>query len=642
MKPRYRKLTDPHDALAALLARAGAPGTMPGQTIPSEQAAGRVTAEAVHAALSSPPYHAAAMDGIAVRSAATQGATPTRPKLLATPGEALPIDTGDPLPEGYDAVIPIEQINERDGGFEILAAAPARQHVRLTGEDMVAGEMIMPAGRLLSAAHVGALLGAGVVQVQVRRRPRVAILPTGDELCEPGEDPSQGKVIESNSRMLGAYVRAWGGEPIRQAPQPDDPEALRAAIHQALADGCDALLILAGSSAGRDDHTPGLIAAEGDLLFHGLTMMPGKPTAAGVVDGRAVVGVPGFPVSAAMAAEHLVRPLLAHLLGVAAERPERLPAKLARAVVSRPGLTEWIRVVVGRFGAEWVAAPLGRGAGAITTLSRAHGLIAVPADSEGLGAGSPVQVELTVPRAALDQGLLLAGSNDLALAALDDLIGQARPGAGLSVSPLGSLAGLAALARTEAHLAGAHLLDPETGTYNVTDVGRVLPGRQVALVTLGHRQQGLFLRADDPRAPADLAEVIRLGMRWVNRQPGSGTRVLTDHLLAKADLTGEQMAGWDHEEFTHVAVGEAVRSGVADCGMGILAAASALGLKFVPLVEERFDLVVPREGLEDGRIGLLLEVLRSVAFRERMEALGGYDARETGTIRCLPEGSWSV
>lgn len=642
MKPRYRNLRDPDEALGQLLSRIGPPGSLPAEAIASEHAAGRVTARAVFANLSSPPFHSAAMDGIAVRSAATTGATPTRPKLLASPADALPIDTGDPMPAGYDAVIPVEQINARDGGYEIQAAAPARQHVRLTGEDMVAGEMILPAGRQLSAAHIGALLGAGVVQVQVRRRPRVAILPTGDELCEPGEDPADGKVIESNSRMLAASVRTWGGEPLRLEPQPDDPDRLRAAIRQALGDGCDALLILAGSSAGRDDHTPGLIGDLGELLFHGLTMMPGKPTAGGLVDGRPVIGVPGFPVSAAMAADRLVRPLLAHLLGTPPNQAERLEASLARAVVSRPGLTEWIRVVVGRFDHGWVAAPLGRGAGAITTLSRAHGLIAVPAASEGLAAGSPVQVELTAPRATLEQGLLLAGSNDLALAVLDDLLGQARPGAGLAVSPLGSLAGLAALARAEAHLAGAHLLDPVTGSYNVTDVGKVLTGQEVALITLGHRQQGLFLRPDDDRCPEDLGGVIRMRMAWVNRQPGSGTRVLTDHLLATAGLSGQELSGWDHEEFTHVAVAEAIRSGVADCGMGIMAAAQALGLRFVGLVEERFDLVIPRKGLADPRVALLLEVLRSAAFRERMEALGGYDGRETGRLRCLPEGTWSA
>ncbi len=629
---RYRELIDPQTALRRLLADTP-PGRLEPERIAVEDAAGRCCAEAVHAAISAPPYHAAAMDGIAVRSAATAGASPTRPLELSSPAEAIPIDTGDPLPAGYDAVVPVEQINPTaGGGYEIQAAVAARQHVRLTGEDMVAGEMILPAGRLIQPAHVGAMLGAGVVEIAVRRRPRVAILPTGDELCEPGQDPSGGGVIESNSRMLSASVRIWGGRPQRRAPVADDPQRLAAAIEAALAEA-DVLLVLAGSSAGRDDYTPHLIAEQGELLFHGLRVMPGKPTAGGRIDGKPVLGIPGFPVSAAVAADLLLRPLLAHLLGTAAAEPERLSARLARAVTSRPGLEERLRVVVGRFATGHVAAPLGRGAGAITTLSRAHGLIAVPPASEGLAAGSPVEVALLQPRAVIDAGLLLAGSNDLALSLLDDLLGQHRPGASLSVSPLGSLAGLAALARGEAHLAGAHLLDPVSGTYNLVDVARMLPGRRLALVTLGHRQQGLCLRADDERRPTDLAAVIEQGLRWVNRQPGSGTRVLTEHLLARDGLQAEQLAGWSHEEFTHVAVAEAVRSGVADCGMLILAAARALGLRFIPLVEERFDLVLPAESLQDERIADLLQVLGSDAFRQRMEALGGYDGRETGRVR---------
>ena len=642
MKTRYRRLTEPTQARARLLERVGPPGGQPSETIEVVDSAGRITAGPVHAAISAPPYHAAAMDGIAVHSLATVGASPTTPSLLATPGDALPIDTGDPMPPGFDAVIPVENINPVDDrGFEIQAAAPARQHVRLTGEDMVAGEMILPGGRRLQASHLGALLSAGVLRVKVRRRPRVAILPTGDELIEPGQDPTDGKVIESNSSMLAAMVSEWGGEPKRLDPVVDDPRKLTEAMLAALADN-DLLLILAGSSAGRDDHTPGLIEDQGELLFHGIAQMPGKPTAAGFVSGKPVIGVPGFPVSAAVAADLLLKPLLAHLLGTASPEAERLEASLARAIPSRPGLEELIRVVVGKFEKGWIAAPLGRGAGAITTLTRAHGWIRVPAADEGLPAGAQVQVELLQARAPLAHGLLLAGSNDLALSVIDDLLGSRAPGTSLNVSPLGSLAGLAALARGEAHLAGAHLLDPASGEYNLADVARMLGDAQVALVTMAFRQQGLCLRSGLSSAPASMGQVIERKLTFVNRQPGSGTRVLTDHLLKQAGLDGSVLPGWDHEEFTHVAVAEAVRSGGADCGMLILAAAQALGLAFVPLVEERFDLVITRKGFDDPRIQKLLQVLNSDEFRTRMEALGGYDGRETGRVRCLPEGSWSL
>lgn len=634
MKARYRRLTDPETALARLLEKLGPPGSLGAEEIPVEAALDRITAGPVAAALSCPPYHAAAMDGIAVVSARTAGASPTAPLLLG-PTEAQPIDTGDPMPEGFDAVIPVEQIGtETDGRFSIQAAASARQHVRLCGEDLVAGEMILPGGRRLGPAHIGALLSAGVTRVLVRKRPRVAILPTGDELCEPGEDPSDGRVIESNSRMLAAYLLGFGAQPIRLPGVPDDPAALAAALRSAL-EGADVALVLAGSSAGRDDHTPGLIASLGELVFHGLGLMPGKPTAAGIALGKPVIGVPGFPVSAAVVAERLLRPLVAHLLGSAPPERQELTARLARNVPSRPGVEEVLRVVLGRIGGTLTAAPLGRGAGTLSTLTRAHGLIRVPAAREGLPGGSEVAVELLVTRHEVEQSLLLAGSNDLALSVLDDLLGARAPGASLNVAPLGSLGGLAALGRSEAHLAGTHLLDPATGEYNLKEVALVLPGRAITLVTLAHRQQGLCLRPDDPRRPTSLAQVAREGLRFVNRQAGSGTRVLTDHLLSEAGLAPVALRGYDHEEFTHVAVAQAVQARVADCGLLIAAAARALGLRFVPICEERYDLVIPAESLEDERIVRLLSVLESAEFRNRMVALGGYDPRETGVRRSV-------
>ncbi|MBN2497020.1 MAG: molybdopterin biosynthesis protein [Deltaproteobacteria bacterium] len=630
LKARYRKLVDPAEAVARLVAALGA-GRTASERIASADAAGRVTAEPVFARISSPPYHCAAMDGIAVVSRATRGASAARPKLLTSPGEAVPIDTGDRMPDGYDAVVPVELLNERPGGYEIRAAAAPRQHVRLTGEDMVAGEMILASGRRIRPEHVGAMLSANATDVAVRRPVRVGVLPTGDELCEPGEDPSDGRVIESNSRMIAAALARWGAQAQRLEPVRDDPRALAEAIRKAAADpALDALAVLAGSSAGRGDFGPRVIGELGELVFHGLAIMPGKPTAAGLVGGKPVIGLPGFAVSAIVAAEIVLRPVVCSLLGVRPVEPERLRARLSRAVASRPGQEEWIRAVVGLFERGAIASPLGRGAGAITTLSRAHGILRVPAASEGVEAGTEVSVELLVPRSELESSLLFAGSHDLALAVLDDMLGQAVPGAGLNVTPLGSMGGLAALARGEAHLAGSHLLDPQSGTYNLHAVSELLPDAELVLVTLAHRQQGLCTRPDEPRAVSDLPDALRAGLRFVNRQAGSGTRVLTDFLLSRAGIDPAGVDGYEHEEFTHVAVAEAVRSHAADCGMLIQAAARALGLRFVPLIEERYDLVIPRRALEDERIRVLLEILSSEAFRQRVTALGGYDTRETG------------
>ncbi|NMB77207.1 MAG: molybdopterin biosynthesis protein [Myxococcales bacterium] len=632
MKPRYRELLDPGLALARLLARLGPPGSLPAERIKVEAAAGRLTSARVRARHSSPAYHAAAMDGIAVAAAATAGASATSPQRLLSGREAFPIDTGDPLPAGCDAVIPIENLQAVADGFEITAAAYPRQHVRLTGEDLSGGEILLASGRLLTPARMGVLLAAGVTEIEVRCRPGVGILPTGDELCQPGEDPRPGKVVESNSRMIAAMVADWGGAPQRLSPVVDREDLLEDAVRDA-ARRFDVVLTLAGSSAGRGDFMPAIIARCGELLFHGLALMPGKPAFAGLVDGTPVIGLPGFPVSAVVVAERLVRPVLAHLAGAALPERERLSATLLRSIPSRAGLEEIIRVLVGKIGARWVAVPLGRGAGALTTLARAQGLVRISAADEGLQAGAPVEVELLCSRREVEESVLFAGSHDLALSLLDDFIGRKAPGCSLAVLPVGSQAGLLALARSEAHLAGSHLLDSDGRDYNREAIARLLPGRPVERITLALRKQGLCLRRDDPRRPTSIGDAVRAGMRFVNRQAGSGTRVLFDHVLRREGIGPEKILGYDHEEFTHLAVAEAVRSGIADCGLVIGAAAEAEDLDFVPVADERYDLVIPQEHLSDRRIRLILEILADKDFCREVESLGGYSTRETGTIR---------
>lgn len=632
MKPRYRELLEPKMALSRLLERMGPAGSLPTERIPVEQAAGRLTSARVRARHSSPAYHAAAMDGIAVAAAATRGASATSPRHLVAGREAFPIDTGDPLPAGCDAVIPIENLQATADGFEITAAAHPRQHVRLAGEDLSGGEILLASGRWLTPARLGVLLAGGLTEVEVRRRPRVGILPTGDELCQPGEDPRPGKVVESNSRMIAAMVAEWGGAPERLSPVVDRMELLEDAVRGA-ARRFDVVLTLAGSSAGRGDFMPSIVARCGELLFHGLALMPGKPAYAGLVEKTPVIGLPGFPVSAAVVAERLVRPVLAHLLGAPLPERERLSATLLRNVPSRAGLEEVIRVLAGKIGPRWVAVPLGRGAGALTTLARAQGVVRIGAADEGLQAGTQVEVELLCSRSEAENSLLFAGSHDLALSLLDDFIGRRAAGCSLSVLPVGSQAGLLALARSEAHLAGSHLLDGDGRDYNREAVARLLPGRPVELVTLALRKQGLCLRRDETRRPPSIGEAVRAGMRFVNRQAGSGTRVLFDHLLRREGIAPEQVLGYDHEEYTHLAVAEAVRSGIADCGLVIGAAAEAEDLDFVPVADERYELVIPREHLPDRRIQLILQILADKSFCTEVELLGGYSTGETGMVR---------
>lgn len=616
------------EALARFLPKVEGP--LASETVPVGAALGRVTAVAVAARISSPHYHGAAMDGVAVRSGETATASEARPLRLKEHEGFERVDTGDPMPEGFDAVVRVEDVDEPSPGVvELLRAALPRQHVRLVGEDVVAGELVFPRGQRLRPFDLGALLGCGNEAVEVVRRPVVGILPTGDEIVEPGSSLSPGDIIESNSRMLAAAVAEEGGEARRYPICKDQEKDLEAALEKMVRE-CDVALVIAGSSAGRGDFTSKVLSKLGELLVHGVNIMPGKPVALGLAQGKPVVGVPGYPVSAAVVADLFVRPAVARLLGaLPAERTE-VEARLLRKVPSRLGHEEFVRVTLGRVREKLVAVPLGRGAGAITSLCRAHGLMRIPERREGFDAGTVVVVELLVPARQLERTTLCVGSHDPALDVLGDLLAGRRPGARLASASVGSLGGILAVAAGEAHLAGSHLLDPATGEYNLPDLRRHVPDAKLAVVTLAHRAQGLLVPKGNPKGLRTVDDLARPDVLFVNRQRGSGTRVLLDHELARRGIAARQLRGYEREEFTHAAVAVAVRSGAADVGLGVLAAARALGLDFVPVGEERYDLIAPVDLLSDPRVAQVLELLNALEFRKALGELGGYDDRETG------------
>lgn len=626
---------------SAALEAAGRWGPLEGERVPVDQALGRVTAGPVFAKLSAPHYHASAMDGYAVSAAATAAATDNHPvRLAVTPaGPARYVDTGDPMPAWADAVVPIEQVQkiEAEGALVIelrLALAP-RQHVRLMGEDMVATELVLPGNHTLRPVDLGALAGCGHAEVVVRRRPRVAVIPTGTELVAVGAPVRTGDIIEYNSLVLAAQVTAWGGLATRYPIQPDDFDRLQAAVAEAAATH-DLVLLNAGSSAGSEDFSAQVVARLGTLLVHGVAVRPGHPVILGMIArGEAapavpIIGIPGYPVSAALTGEILVEPLLARWRGQPASQPPTLRATLTRKVLSPMGDDEYLRVTVGQVGDRVVATPLSRGAGVITSLVRADGIVRIPRHSEGLNAGDPVEVALYRSPAEIARTIVHIGSHDLTL----DLLAQylAERGGGLSSANVGSQGGLVALRRGEAHLAGSHLLDPETGEYNVSYVRRYLPETPVVLITLVGRDQGLIVPAGNPKGLFTLADLYREDVRFVNRQRGAGTRVLLDYELGKLAFKTRGIQGYDFEEYTHLAVAAAVASDAADCGLGIAAAARALGLDFVPLFKERYDLVIPRAHYDSALLQPLLAVLEDPRFRAEVAQLSGYDVRHMGEV----------
>jgi len=694
-------LEDAWAAFREALDAAGLWRPLDGETVPLSQAHGRVTAEAVWARLSSPHYHASAMDGYALRAEDTVGATEVAPVrfVLIDAGEqgsggagvkeeptdgsfppapllprspALPVNTGHPLPPWANAVVMIEHVqpvtlDDGRAGIELRAALPPWHHVRSMGEDMVATELVLPANHRLRPVDLGALAGAGHATVRVIRRPRVAIIPTGSELVpvDAGEPPP-GHIIEYNSLVLAAQVEAWGGAPTRWPIVADNFETIRAAVAEAAA-GHDLVLLNAGSSAGSEDYTAHVVQSLGRLLVHGVAVRPGHPVVLGVTNDELrvtseevaghqrpttndqpsslvtrhsslvtpIIGVPGYPVSAALTGEIFVEPLLARWQGQRPQQPPTLQGTLTRKIASHTGDEDFVRVVVGQVGEQTTVTPISRGAGVITSLVRADGIVRIPRFSEGADAGAAVTVHLYRDPRDIARALVAIGSHDLALDLLAQFLAERYEGLRLVSANVGSLGGLVALRRGEAHLAGTHLLDPETGQYNTAYVRRYLLGQTVALVTLAGREQGWLVPRGNPLGLSGWADAARRDVRLVNRQRGAGTRVLLDYQLGQLGIAPAAVRGYEREEYTHLAVAAAVASGAADAGLGIQAAARALRLDFVPLAHEPYELAISQVVYESDRLRPLLDLLADDAFRAAVAAMPGYDTTPMGTTRLI-------
>ena len=611
------------------------------ETIPSRDACDRVSAAPIFARYSAPSFHSAAMDGLAVRAEETFGATDESPLTLdIEKSQAVMVNTGFPVPADKNAVIMIEHVLLSDDGksAEIRSPVYPWQHVRKVGEDIVATELLFPTGHRFRPPDIGALLAAGIATIEVRRKPRVAIIPTGNELVRledyPDSVPS-GKTVESNSGVLVGLVEKAGGTAAVSPIISDDFEAIKAHLLAMVESDADLIIINAGSSAGSADYTVRIVETLGEVLVHGVTIMPGKPTILGVINNKPVVGLPGYPVSAIIAMEQLVMPLLARLQGISLESPVMIKALLAKDLPSRAGIEEFRRMIVGRIGVDYVAVPLKQGSGAITTLTRANGIFRIDAASEGEKAGQRMEIDLLVPLPQVERTILCTGSHDLCLDLLNDALRQQQPAYSLASTHVGSLGGIMALKQGMCHLAGSHLLDPKDGSYNTSYVRKYLAGQDIRIVTLVHREQGFIVQKGNPKGIKSIQDLFTQGVRFINRQAGSGTRVLLDYELDRKELDPDEIKGYEDDEYTHMAVAVAVLSNKVDVGLGIKSAAKALGLDFVPLVEERYDLLIPGAMFDSQMIQTILTVIAKPNFQQTVQGLGGYSTRDTGQIVSL-------
>jgi putative molybdopterin biosynthesis protein len=615
-------------------------GVLPAETVGLAASLGRVVAQTVAAAHDAPPFDRALVDGFALQAADTRGAddqTPRRlrlnaelltcgavPAIAVAAGTATAIATGAPMPRGADAVMMIEHtdLEEDESGYPVVAirrAVPPGQFVGFAGSDIARGETVLRAGAVIGSREIGMLAACGVAGLAVVRRPRVAVLSTGDELVPPGTAPLPAAAIpDSNGAILAASVAEHGGEPVPFGIIGDDEAALEAAVRQALL-LADIVVLSGGTSKGAGDVAHRILARLGPpgILVHGVALKPGKPLCLAACGRKPVVVLPGFPTSAVFTFHEFVVPVIRALAGLPKLAEAAVPARLAVRAPSELGRTEYVMVSLAEAPEGGLAAwPLGKGSGSVTAFGQADGFFAVDALSPGAEAGAAVSVRLIGSATPRLPDLVVIGSHCVGLDAVLDLL--AGHGVRARVLAVGSLGGLAAARRGACDLAPAHLFDPATGQYNAPFLE---PGLQ--LVPGWRRRQGIVFRPGDARfASADAAACVRKAAAepdciMVNRNQGSGTRILIDGLLG-----GTRPAGYANQPRSHNAVAAAVAQGRADWGMATETVARSYGLGFVPVADEPYDFFIPEHLLQHAPVQAFLTTLQGAAAQAALHALG--------------------
>jgi putative molybdopterin biosynthesis protein len=602
------------------------------QTLAVIESLNHVTAQPVFAKISSPYYNASAMDGIAVNALEMKGIDERHPKTLIKGQDFNFVDTGDVIKDPFNAVVMIEDVRvDSEDQVSINQPVAIWQHVRPIGEDIVAGELIVPAYSKIRAIDLGALLAGGITQIEVLKKPRVGIIPTGTELVDSGAQMSEGKIIDSNTHMFAGLVNEYGGLAHRYDPVADQYDLIKKRIMAAVAEN-DMVLISAGSSAGTEDYTRKLMEELGQVLVHGVAIKPGKPAVLGFIQGKPVIGIPGYPVSAYFVFENFVKPCLMAFTRQLMTEGEKIKAILSKRVMSTLKYLEFVRMKCGRVNDKIVAIPLDRGAGVTMSLVNADGVLKIPKNVEGYEAGEEVELVLMRSVEAISRTLVSIGSHDVLMDLIADIIHKQKGMVSLSSAHVGSLGGIMALKKGECHLAPIHLLDEESGIYNLPYLKRYLADQELVLIKGVKRTQGLMVPKGNPKNIKNIRDLAGSDISFVNRQRGSGTRVLFDYLLKKEGIEADNILGYSREMNTHMMVASAVKSGSSDVGIGVLSAANMMGLDFIPIGDEEYDFAMLKENLEDERVKRFIDVLKSQAFADDLNQLGGYLLESPGQI----------
>lgn len=587
----------------------------------------RISFEAIYAQVSSPYYSSSAMDGIALKASSTYGASEVKPVRIDKKN-IIYVNTGNEIPDKYDAVVMIEDVYDNDDGtISLIQSVKPYQDIRPIGEDIVEGDMVIPKNHLIRPVDISALLSAGISHIRVIKKPQVAIIPTGDEIIREVKDLKKGKIIDSNSFFMKNELAILGAESKIFDVVVDEYSLLEKAIVTA-SKSYDLVLIGAGSSAGSKDYAKSIIEKNGRVYVHGISIKPGKPTIIGQMNNTPIIGVPGYPVSTFIAFEIVVKPIIRKFLKLDKNKNKVIQAKLTKKIYSSLKNEEFIRVKLGIINNQYVATPLDRGAGVTMSLVKADGLMIIPKNCEGYEANTIVDVSLLKDIEEIERSLISIGSHDILLDKIDDLMSNNN--FHLSSSHIGSFGGIMAIKSKGCHIAPVHVLDDD-GTYNVNLIDKYLDS-EYSLVRGVSRVQGLMVKKGNPKNIKRLDDLLHTNITFVNRQRGSGTRILLDYLLNKEGIDPKRIKGYDFELSTHMLVASSVKDPRFDCGMGIVSVANLNNLDIVEIGEENYDFLVLKEIIDTPIFNEFIAVLKSKDFKDELDKLGGYIIKDIGVI----------
>lgn len=587
---------------------------------------GRITSESIYAKCNSPLFNAAAMDGICVESAKTKNASEENPIILKLGVDYKIVDTGDAIKPPFDAAVMAEDVIEIDDEtIKIIAPVSGWENVRPIGEDIVTGEMILESNHKIKPIDIGALIAGGILSLKCYKKLTVGITPTGDEIINPKDSPKEGDIIDSNSYMIKALVDNAGGIGRRYDIVKDDYEKIKDALKKSI-DENDISIINAGSSAGTEDFSVHILRELGEVVVHGVSMKPGKPVILAVVDEKPVIGLPGYPLSAYLAFDLFVKPLLSH------ERisSDEISAIVSKRLVSSLKHREYVRVKIGKVEDKYIASPLSRGAASQMSMVRADGILIIPQNSEGIEAGQVANVKLLKDRKTLDNTLVSIGSHDVLMDMVSDIMAREYTDVSLSSTHVGSMGGLMALKRGETIIAPTHLLDENTGKYNVDIIKEIFGEGKVSLIKGFDRIQGIMVKKGNPLSIKGLEDLHKY--KFVNRQRGAGTRVLLDYKLKTLGIDPKSIDGYDKEVSTHMAVAASVASPYSDCGLGVKSAADSMGLDFIEVGIEEYDFALLTKNIDNKKVQVFIDIIKSDELREKLDKLGGYGYSRVGEI----------